>query len=724
MKNCSDYAAYRHVMGQSSLSADFTLAQEAAARLAVFSDLAEDGEAAACAAACNACSRDPATEEEDEEQQIEGAGLLLSSSSGKKNYFPSLKAALALLLCCSVCIAVLLAFLPFPRSVYVGGPLGESFPIGSNLNCKGPPRQADGSCLITGFPEHDPFLSKLVNSDMLTGPAWTSSTSAFFSVWFYFFSLYFPKRKEVNKAFQGNRRRGGEEEIILIGNEAECNFRVVRSCSRCLHTSDFGFPIAVPPPTRIDGFLLPFDSEEEETNQPSAETGAAAAQGGPVRQAAAAGAAEGEGDGEEEEGGGEDEGDQEQAEDSFLKARSTNESTAGESVVFSRVKELCGHQRIPSSSSSSSSSPSSSYPPSYSTTVVMGLWQLPPPALSENKNKEKYMQQFRLGLELFAPHQAVIAFADSEYLPLMSAAVHASAAAAAAAGDSSFASRVCVVPLELHELPHASLSSHIRIAASSAIRDARVSVDWWNHAFFNESYHVVQLSKFGVTAEVALVNPFNSKFIWWLDPPKIEFYPANPADISRFLDGDFLNRNVKRGAILLQATPQRILEGSWSGRCHQGVFKTHDQYGPGIVGCFGGTPFAFKRRVTRVGCMCMYGAQVYPVWDAAARALLSLSILNDEQHLHTLAACAFPSLFHVIPYHPSCAPHYLCFGKLLAGVHPAAEVSFDLQGRQLNGPQPRESWKEYPFSVSTSLDVPEAVYAQSKAKDGGENDSR
>lgn len=112
---------------------------------------------------------------------------------------------------------------------------------------------------------------------------------------------------------------------------------------------------------------------------------------------------------------------------------------------------------------------------------------------------------------------------------------------------------------------------------------------------------------------------------------------------------------------------------------------------------------------------------MFPVWDSAARALLSLSILNDEQHLHTLAACWFPSLFHVAPYHPACAPHFLCLPQLIAAVHPKSNKSWDLQGWTLQRPQPKETWKDYLSLVDTTLGVPEALYVRAVQRNESEN---
>ncbi|KAL8430465.1 hypothetical protein ACSSS7_005909 [Eimeria intestinalis] len=227
----------------------------------------------------------------------------------------------------------------------------------------------------------------------------------------------------------------------------------------------------------------------------------------------------------------------------------------------------------------------------------MGLWRLPAPALHSTKTVKRYMQQFRLGLELFATH-AIVMFANGDYLPLVREAVQEAAAATGGPLDhaNSMLNRVCIVPLELWELPYSFIGSHVRIAASAAIRDPRVLVDWWNHPYFNEVYHVLQLSKFALTAEVALINPFNSQFIIWTDPPKRKYFPDGSDAMGRFLDGFFLSKSIKKGALLMPATPQRIQRGPWNSQCHKGVYDMHARYAPGLAGgLFGGTPFAFSR---------------------------------------------------------------------------------------------------------------------------------
>ncbi|KAL8271721.1 hypothetical protein Esti_004316 [Eimeria stiedai] len=517
-------------------------------------------------------------------------------------------------------------------------------------------------------------FSHLINPDMLAGGPFTRSSAAFFTLWRHYYSFYFPADERLDSAGKSQE----EDLYVLSGNDTECRFQVEAAGSRT-DTASFSFPLPIPRPENRAGFSLPSDTSLVDLKREMS----------PTRDD------EITWDKEEEEYRAHRGLQQMRSDVSLVSNRKRPQS-----IASLRVSQLCAN-RIHSS---------------FSSTIVMGLWRLPAPALHSTKTVKRYMQQFRLGLELFAKH-AIVVFANSDYLPLVLEAVQEAAARESAEAtvpplvhSESLLNHVCVVPLELWELPYASIGSHVRLAASAAIRDPRVLIDWWNHPYFNEGYHVLQLSKFGLTAEVALVNPFNSLFILWTDPPKRKYFPVGSAAIDMFLDGSFLSSNVKKGALLMQATPQRIQEGPWNAQCHKGVFNMHAKYAPGLAGgLFGGTPFAFSR--------------VLPVWDAAARALLSLMILNDEQHLHTLVACSFPSLFHIIPYHPNCSPHFLCGSRTLAEVHPKAEVSFDLQGRQLAGPLPKTVWGKYPFPVSTSLDIPEALYVNAEAREEQQNAS-
>ncbi|KAL8451967.1 hypothetical protein Emag_002539 [Eimeria magna] len=503
---------------------------------------------------------------------------------------------------------------------------------------------------------------------MLAGPPFTRSSAAFFTLWRHYYSFYFPVEEQLASA---SEPRHDEKLYVLTGNDTECQFQV-EAAGNHTDTSSFSFPLPIPRPENRAGFSFPFD-----TSHVTSERGIPLSRDEEIIW-----------DKEEEEYQPHQEFKQMRPNVSLVSSRERPQS-----IASLRVSDLCKRRSFSS----------------FSTTIVMGLWRLPAPALHSSKTVRRYMQQFRLGLELFAKH-ALVMFANSDYLPLVHEAVQEAAARETeeASGlllhTDSLLNRVCIVPLELEELPYAFIGSHVRLAASAAIRDPRVLIDWWNHPYFNEGYHVLQLSKFDLTAEVALINPFNSRFILWTDPPKRKYFPDGSDAIDRFLDGRFLEVSVKKGAVLMQETPQRIHTGPWNAQCHKGIFDMHAKYAPGLAGgLFGGTPFAFSR--------------VLPVWDAAARALLSLSILNDEQHLHTLVACSFPSLFHIIPYHLNCSPHFLCGSRTIAEVHPNAEVSFDFQGRRLKGPLPKSIWKDYPFPVSTSMNIPEALYVNSDKKE-------
>lgn len=562
----------------------------------------------------------------------------------------------------------LLAYLLLPPEGFLGGPLGQRWPVGDNMAYKGPTWRKDSKCTWRDAAKDPPYFS-LLNPDMLAHSL-TSSSAAFLIIWSYYFSPYLPLYGHTIPP----QDEGLDESFLLTGDMAGCVF-AVENLSKCRDTALLGLPLPIPRRKLPVEKLSPAVTAGVDISEPSARRSPTLLAVNVASNSAATPAETAMHQAQHRRR-------QEAAVEAVFQVQPG--TSLRQFSVFSRVGKHCKIGVLSRAS----------------TTVVMGLWELPPPALAFSKNQYTYMNQFRLGLEIFE-HQGVIMFADSYYMPLVMQALKDAAAAEKERGKRNtfppLHSRVCIVPLELEELPYAFLGSHTRLAGSAAIRDPRVDVGWWNHPYYNEMYYIVQISKIALTTDISIANPYNSEFFLWLDPPKREYYPSNPQDLRRALDGVFLRENVKPGALLMQSTPQRILAGPWATKCYGGVFDSHAKYGPGIVGgIIGGTTEAFQR--------------VFPFWDSAVRALISLSILNDEQHLHTLAACWFPSLFHVVPYHPACSPQFLCLPHLLAAVHPKADRSWDLQGSELHGPQPRETWKSYPFPVVTTLGVPEAAY--------------
>lgn len=396
----------------------------------------------------------------------------------------------------------------------------------------------------------------------------TSSSAAFLIIWRYYFSPYLPLYGHSIPP----QDEGLDESFLLTGDMAGCVF-AVENVSKCSGTALMGLPLPVPRRESPVQRLPPAVTAGANVSEPSAHktvtllASKAAPNPAPKAETVMHQAQHRRW--------------QEQA------AGAVFQIQPGASLrpfsVFSRVGKHCNVGVL---------SPAS-------TTVVMGLWELPPPALAFSKNPYAYMNQFRLGLEIFE-HQGVIMFADSYYMPLVVQALNDAAAAEKEKGKDSTSlpvlSRVCVVPLELEELPYAFLGSHTRLAGSAAIRDPRMDVGWWNHPYYNEMYYIVQISKIALATDISMANPYKSDFFLWLDPPKREYYPSAAQDVRRALDGVFLRENVKKGALLMQSTPQRILAGPWATKCYGGVFDSHAKYGPGIVGgVIGGTKDAFQR---------------------------------------------------------------------------------------------------------------------------------
>lgn len=405
--------------------------------------------------------------------------------------------------------------------------------------------------------------SKLVNTDVLISPL-ARSSAAFFTLWQHYFAPYLPLYGHASPEENGKE----DGSLVLTGEEPICSFRVEPATNSRGKTT-FAFPLSLPRRQSPVQYFV----RKTAASAPNALTLAAEA------------ILERKDAPEERQAYRQPQQQQEQYTSGTHGFEISKDASLHSVSVVSRVRQLCADRGLGS----------------LSTTLVSGLWKVPPPALAPVKTTKVYMEQFRLGLKLFV-HQGMIMFADSHYMPLIEQAVQDAAAADEAALQDSSAprlpvlSRVCLVPLELEELPYAFMATHVRLAGSAAIRDPRVDVGWWNHPFYNEMYYVVQASKIALATDVSLADPFSSQFFFWVDPPKREYYPTTTEEIDRALDGVFLSKNVKKGALLMQSTPPRILPGPWATACHAGVFASHAEYSPGVVGgIIGGTRDAFER---------------------------------------------------------------------------------------------------------------------------------
>lgn len=389
-----------------------------------------------------------------------------------------------------------------------------------------------------------------------------------------------------------------------------------------------------------------------------------------------------------------------------------------------------------------------------STTVVMGLWNTQIATLTEWKTPQQYLGQIALAFELFLD-QGLVVFADATYAESIKRILADLKDKWITEGHIERArilfERVCVVPLDIASLPYYHLRSHVRGAASAALRDPRYMIDPWNPPYFVYDYHIVQMSKMALTYAAAIANPYNSKFIMWIDPPRPNWYPRDRREVRRFLDGDFLSKHTKPGAILMQRGPERTSPGPWARACQGGILASQTKYHPGIIGTlFGATPAAWVRCVSgnkapiyifgikislagtrslpcRLGinfkytlgrccasnikhgpCVSCFVLRAFPIWEAVGFSLLSLALLNDEQHQHTVAACWFPQYFHVVPYHYSCHPHFVCLPKIISDAN-AGEGVLDAESR----PSPID-WNGYRYPLDISRLIPEEMISRAR----------